>query len=106
MKKQDMHTTDYVIVSHGATTLIRNRKAGIECSVTVKRMAIPFGTDQYDAMYRTSITCDECGQPMNGKARVMGGNSGKVMKCGGICRGAKGPACDCPCEGVNHGANY
>lgn len=25
------------------------------------------------------------------------------VKCGGICRNAKGPNCDCSCNGVNHG---
>jgi len=28
-----------------------------------------------------------------------------LSTCGGKCRGAKGPACDCQCGGKNHGIN-
>ena len=36
--------------------------------------------------------------------RVTKGSKASKHKCGGICRHAKGPSCDCLCGGVNHGA--
>lgn len=29
---------------------------------------------------------------------------GRLTNCGGACRSAKGPNCDCKCKGENHGA--
>lgn len=106
MKKQDMHTTDYILVTHGVRSLRLNAAAGVQCSKVVTRVLLPRTDSQYDPMHRLMMTCDECGQNLQNRERVMGGNSGKVMKCGGICRSAKGPACDCPCEGANHGSNH
>ena len=31
------------------------------------------------------------------------GQYSPVKKCGSLCRGARGPACDCSCAGANHG---
>ncbi len=28
------------------------------------------------------------------------------VRCGGSCRNAVGPACDCSCAGANHGINH
>lgn len=28
------------------------------------------------------------------------------VKCGALCRNARGPSCDCECGGANHGINH
>lgn len=105
MKRSDMQATDYILVTHGVRSLRLNRQAGVVCSKPVQRMLLPRTDSKYDPMHGLQLTCQECGQSLQNRERVMGANSGKVQKCGAICRSAKGPACDCPCEGTNHGSN-
>lgn len=46
-----------------------------------------------------------CGKWTSLRLVVDGGKSDAARhKCGGICRNAKGPNCDCACRGANHGA--
>lgn len=46
------------------------------------------------------ITCD-CGQPV--QLEQVWGSERPEVKCGGSCRNAKRPACECSCGGENHG---
>ena len=41
-------------------------------------------------------------RPIN--RRVLFTETATPTKCGGLCRNAKGPSCDCSCKGVNHGS--
>jgi hypothetical protein len=105
MRKADMQPTEYIFISHGVRSLRLNREAGVTCSVKVKRVHLPFGEGRYDAMHHQSYACDECGQNMGNKERIMGGNS-KNSPCNSKCMSATGPACDCWCNGAQHGSSH
>lgn len=104
MARKHLTPTEYVIAKHSVRSLRANSAAGITCSVKAVRVHLPAGDGQYDAMHYQSVECPECGQRMD-KERIMGGNT-KNTPCNGKCMGATGPACDCWCEGKNHGGSH
>ena len=63
--------------------------------------------DKYD-LYRivlAGFTCTRCGGRLASFKVVQGSFSAGVV-CGGKCRNAVGPSCDCQCSGANHGSGH
>ncbi len=48
------------------------------------------------------LACDVCGRSLVPFVVI-----GRLTEatCGGVCRSARGPACDCSCGGANHGVS-
>lgn len=61
----------------------------------------------------TALSCDACGGPVEYMGRVEPtfrssmrlAKDALKCKCDERCTQARGPKCDCPCEGANHGAS-
>lgn len=70
---------------------------------TFERDYTMFGAvDSHGIAHQLTVEC--CGNRILGR-RIVGKNT-KNTPCNGTCMGAKGPNCDCHCEGANHGKNF
>ena len=49
--------------------------------------------------------CPTCNLPHFAERHIARPSNASNHKCGGKCRSARGPNCECSCGGVNHGAN-
>lgn len=53
----------------------------------------------------TVTACRGCGRRLRSFERVAGTYS-EARRCDARCTSAKGPRCECQCEGANHGAGW
>lgn len=68
-------------------------------------LAFPYATRKNPTIYgRRLVGVDESGtlRPVQRVVAYDSANAGRTV-CGGRCRNAKGPSCDCVCGGENHG---
>ena len=63
--------------------------------------------DRYDLhrIVLSDFACAGCGGH-GATFSVVQGSFSESVKCGGKCRGAVGPSCDCQCGGENHGSGH
>jgi hypothetical protein len=63
-------------------------------------------TDKFGHLVRASqdAECPRCGAMQWHAKRIEGFKTDET--CGGKCRNAKGPQCECSCGGENHGKGY
>ena len=63
--------------------------------------------DSYDLhrIVLRDFTCAGCGGH-GATFKVVQGSFSAGIKCGGKCRNAVGPSCDCQCSGANHGSGH
>lgn len=64
-------------------------------------------SDRYDLarMMVRDFTCVNC-QGTYATFDIVEGSFSEAVKCGGRCRSAVGPSCDCQCSGENHGSAH
>ena len=63
--------------------------------------------DSYDLtrIVLRDFTCAGCAGH-HATLKVVQGSFSASVKCGGKCRNAVGPSCDCSCNGQNHGSGH
>lgn len=106
--------TDYILFkSKHACPSVRMHWSAVFADMTARgafrqyteRDAERFGK-QILQQCNTSIRCPQCGEKFIRGEFILARDTGTVKVCNSKCMGATGPACDCPCQGENHGAKH
>ena len=70
------------------------------------RFIMEYGGGKPTVYHYARGTCSACGGKHYAEREIIRPARPSNHKCGGKCRSAKGPNCECACGGEQHGAGY